>query len=147
MSDQVALEIIRSAFFATVRQAGRIILRSSFSPIIRDAFDFCVTLIGPEDLEHGLAHDVVAMNESLAHFSGVMPFMVRNLLWEYGVENLRPGDMLAVNNPFKGGNHVYDLKAGGVSLATTGGHIDDIKSKLDELKKGIEDGSIKVPSA
>ena len=50
-------------------------------------------------------------------------------------------------NNFKGGNHVYDLKAGGVSLATTGGHIDDIKSKLDELKKGIEDGSIKVPSA
>ena len=49
--------------------------------------------------------DVVAMNESLAHFSGVMPFMVRNMLWEYGIENLRPGDMIALNNPFKGGNH------------------------------------------
>lgn len=48
---------------------------------------------------------------------------------------------------FKGGNHIYDLKAGGVSLATTGGNIDDIKAKLDELKKGIEDGTIKVPSA
>ncbi|MBC9958179.1 BMP family protein [Yimella sp. cx-51] len=48
---------------------------------------------------------------------------------------------------FKGGNSVYALKDGGVSLATTGGHIDDIKAKLDELKKGIEDGSIKVPSA
>ena len=47
---------------------------------------------------------------------------------------------------FKGGNSVYNLKQGGVSLATTGGHIDDIKGKLDELKKGIEDGSIKVPS-
>jgi N-methylhydantoinase B len=103
----VTLEIIRSAFFATVRQAGRIILRSSFSPIIRDAFDFCVTLIGPP--EHGqLNLDVVAMNESLAHFSGVMPFMVRNLVWEYGVDNLRQGDMIALNNPFKGGNHVYD---------------------------------------
>ena len=48
---------------------------------------------------------------------------------------------------FKAGNHVYDLKAGGVSLSTTGGHIDDIKAKLDELKKGIEDGTIKVPTA
>lgn len=48
---------------------------------------------------------------------------------------------------FKGGNHIYDLKAGGVSLSPTGGHIDDIKAKLDELKKGIEDGTIKVPSA
>jgi N-methylhydantoinase B len=103
----VTLEIIRNAFFATVRQAGRIILRSSFSPIIRDAFDFCVTLIGPPEHER-MNLDVVAMNESLAHFSGVMPFMVRNMLWEYGIENLRPGDMIAMNNPFKGGNHVYD---------------------------------------
>ncbi|TCK22384.1 hydantoinase B/oxoprolinase family protein [Pseudonocardia endophytica] len=105
----VTLEIIRSAFFATVRQAGRIILRSSFSPIIRDAFDFCVTLIGPPPgVRDDMDLDVVAMNESLAHFSGVMPFMVRNMLWEYGIENLRPGDMIALNNPFKGGNHVYD---------------------------------------
>ena len=37
-----------------------------------------------------------------------MPFMVRNMLWEYGIENLRQGDMIALNNPFKGGNHVYD---------------------------------------
>ncbi|GAB3751657.1 BMP family ABC transporter substrate-binding protein [Yimella sp. RIT 621] len=48
---------------------------------------------------------------------------------------------------FKGGNSVYSLKEGGVSLSTTGGHIKDIQGKLDELKKGIEDGSIKVPSA
>lgn len=103
----VTLEIIRSAFFATVRQAGRIILRSSFSPIIRDAFDFCVTLVGPVAPPR-LDLDIVAMNESLAHFSGVMPFMVRNLLWEYGRDNLRPGDLIALNNPFKGGNHIYD---------------------------------------
>lgn len=48
---------------------------------------------------------------------------------------------------FKGGNHIYDLKAGGVSLATTGGHIDDIKAKLDALAKEIESGSIKVPTS
>ncbi|AEA24661.1 Hydantoinase B/oxoprolinase [Pseudonocardia dioxanivorans CB1190] len=105
--DAVGLEILRSAFYATVRQAGRIILRSSFSPIIRDAFDFCVTLVGPIAPPR-LDLDIVAMNESLAHFSGVMPYMVRNLVWEYGVDNLRPGDLIAYNNPFKGGNHVYD---------------------------------------
>ena len=106
-NDQVELEIVRNAFYATVRQAGRIILRSSFSPIIRDAFDFCVTLVGPIAPPR-LDLDIVAMNESLAHFSGVMPYMVRNLVWEYGAENLRPGDLIAYNNPFKGGNHVYD---------------------------------------
>jgi N-methylhydantoinase B len=106
-SDAVTREIIRNAFISTVRQAGRIILRSSFSPIIRDAFDFCVTLVSPLR-PPALNLDVVAMNESLAHFSGVMPFLVRNLLWEYGIENLEDGDVLAINNPYKGGNHVYD---------------------------------------
>jgi N-methylhydantoinase B len=103
----VTLEIIRNAYFAIVRQAGRIILRSSFSPIIRDAFDFCVTLVAPP-VNRGLDLEIVAMNESLAHFSGVMRFMVQNLLWDYGVENLRPGDLIALNNPYKGGNHIYD---------------------------------------
>lgn len=51
------------------------------------------------------------------------------------------------NNSFKGGNHIFDLKAGGVSLATTGGHLTDIQSKLDDLKKQIEDGTIKVPTS
>jgi N-methylhydantoinase B len=105
--DNVTLEILRNSFFAITRQAGRIILRSSFSPMIRDAFDFCVTVIGPPAPPR-LDLDVVAMNESLAHFSGVMPFLVRNLLWEYGMDNLRPGDLIAMNHPHKGGNHVYD---------------------------------------
>ncbi|NYG07579.1 basic membrane protein A [Phycicoccus badiiscoriae] len=43
------------------------------------------------------------------------------------------------------GNHVYDLKAGGVDFATTGGMIDDIKSKLDDFKAKIIAGTIKVP--
>lgn len=107
-TDAVTLEIIRNAFIATVRQAGRIIVRSSFSPIIRDAFDFCVTIVAPPRPEDDLDLDIVAMNESLAHFSGVMPFAVRNLLWEYGIENLEEGDMIALNNPYKGGNHIYD---------------------------------------
>jgi N-methylhydantoinase B/oxoprolinase/acetone carboxylase alpha subunit len=107
-ADVVTLEIIRNAFIATVRQAGRIVVRSSFSPIIRDAFDFCVTIVAPPRPADDLDLDIVAMNESLAHFSGVMPFAVRNMLWEYGIENLEPGDLIAFNNPYKSGNHIYD---------------------------------------
>ena len=44
------------------------------------------------------------------------------------------------------GNKIYDLKAGGVDYSTTGGKIDDIKAKLDEYKKQIIDGKIKVPT-
>ncbi|WP_035917989.1 BMP family lipoprotein [Knoellia sinensis] len=44
------------------------------------------------------------------------------------------------------GVKTYDLKAGGVDYATTGGNVDDIKAKLDELKAQIVAGTITVPT-
>jgi basic membrane protein A len=47
---------------------------------------------------------------------------------------------------FKSGTKTFDLKAGGVDYSTTGGQIDDIKSKLDGYKQQIIAGTITVPS-
>ncbi|MFF7728315.1 BMP family protein [Streptomyces sp. NPDC008001] len=44
------------------------------------------------------------------------------------------------------GEHKYLLKDGGVSLATSGGFIDDIKGKIEEAKKNIVDGKVQVKS-
>ena len=44
------------------------------------------------------------------------------------------------------GAQLFDLKKDGVGYATTGGQVDDIKSKLDDYKKQIVDGTIKVPT-
>ncbi|MGW6455540.1 BMP family lipoprotein [Streptomyces sp. NPDC055078] len=42
------------------------------------------------------------------------------------------------------GTTTYSLAENGVTLTTTGGHLKDIQSKLDEAKKKIVDGEIKV---
>ncbi|MBD0745435.1 BMP family protein [Streptomyces sp. CBMA152] len=42
------------------------------------------------------------------------------------------------------GTNSYSLAKGGVSLATSGGFIDDIKAQLDAAQKKIVDGSVKV---
>ncbi|MEU7511708.1 BMP family ABC transporter substrate-binding protein [Streptomyces sp. NPDC042898] len=42
------------------------------------------------------------------------------------------------------GTHSYSLAEDGVSLTTTGDHLKDIQAKLDEAKKKIVDGQIKV---
>jgi basic membrane protein A len=47
---------------------------------------------------------------------------------------------------FKAGNTIFDLKAGGVDYSTSGGQIDDIKSKIDAFKQQIIAGTIKVPT-
>jgi len=50
------------------------------------------------------------------------------------------------DNKFAAGNKVYDLKAGGVDYATSGGKVDDIKAQIDSYKQKIISGEIKVPS-
>jgi basic membrane protein A len=51
-----------------------------------------------------------------------------------------------VKKTVKPGFDVYDLKRDGVGYATSGGQIDDIKSKIDSYKQQILDGKIKVPT-
>ncbi|MDX2642922.1 BMP family protein [Streptomyces sp. NPDC001902] len=53
------------------------------------------------------------------------------------VESVKSGSPLT-------GTHAYDLAKDGVGLSTSGGFIDDIKSQLDEAKKKIVNGDIKV---
>lgn len=73
----------------------------------------------------------------------VRPFILTSMMKSVDVgvkeflEEVHSGD-------FKGGNSVLGLKDDGVRLATTGGHLDDIKDKLDGFKKEIVDGTIKV---
>jgi basic membrane protein A len=47
---------------------------------------------------------------------------------------------------FEAGTKVFDLKVDGVGYSTSGGKVDDIKSKLDDYKQQIVDGKITVPS-
>ena len=42
------------------------------------------------------------------------------------------------------GNNTYDLANSGVGLASSGGYITDIQSKLDAVKQKIVSGQIKV---
>jgi len=44
------------------------------------------------------------------------------------------------------GNNTYDLKNSGVALATSGGYLADIQSKLDAVKQKIVSGQVKVKS-
>ena len=50
------------------------------------------------------------------------------------------------NGTFKAGNTVFDLKVNGVGYSTSGGKIDDIKSKIEDLKQQIISGAIVVPT-
>jgi len=54
-------------------------------------------------------------------------------------------DGIAKGSPLTG-TQVFDLKRDGVGYATSGGQVDDIKSKLDGYKQDIISGKITVPT-
>jgi basic membrane protein A and related proteins len=62
--------------------------------------------------------------------------------------NVAVYDYLAdiVDGTVKAGRSVYDLRLGGIDHSTTGGHLRDIRSRLEELKQEIIVGKIKVVS-
>lgn len=52
----------------------------------------------------------------------------------------------AAGGTFPSGTTRYDLKANGVGYSTSGGFVDDIKTKLEDYKKKIISGEITVPT-
>jgi N-methylhydantoinase B len=103
--DRVTAEIIRNAMVMAVRHMTNALQRSSFSPIVRDQRDMACGVFG------GAAEnfDVVALAEGCMLHICTAPYNVRELIREYGPENLRPGDVICANDPYRGGNHILDV--------------------------------------
>lgn len=81
------------------------LLHHAFSMILRDWYDFAATISGPKSMNYTQS----TVSNSLVLFSGAMEHAVRNAVEEFGVDKLRPGDVLMVNDPYRGGNHVNDI--------------------------------------
>ncbi|MFF2081700.1 BMP family protein [Kitasatospora sp. NPDC058162] len=84
-----------------------------------------------------------ANQPALAKFKGsILTSMVKNVdtaVYSY-IDSVKKG------TPFTG-IKLFDLKAGGVSLATTGGKIDDIQDKLKAASDAITSGATTIPTA
>jgi basic membrane lipoprotein Med (substrate-binding protein (PBP1-ABC) superfamily) len=50
------------------------------------------------------------------------------------------------NNTFKPGTKIYNLSNNGISYATSGGKVDDIKARLEAYKADIASGKVTVPT-
>jgi basic membrane protein A len=50
------------------------------------------------------------------------------------------------DNQFTAGKQIFDLKRDGVGYSTSGGKLDDVKSKLDDYRQKIISGTITVPT-
>ncbi len=102
--DRFTAMVLSNRLRYTVQHMSTGLVYSAFSPIIRDWYDFAITISGPPDMDYPMP----AVSCALLVFLGTMEDAVRNTVQEYGVENLRPGDVLICNDPYRVGNHVND---------------------------------------
>lgn len=97
----VDIEIARNRFESIAEEIGTTLIRTSYSPNIKDRRDCSAGVYRPDG-------ELIAQAEHIPLHLGLMPTLIRRSLAAYGVGNLSPGDVLITNNPYLGGSHLPD---------------------------------------
>lgn len=87
----------------------------------------------------------VDSDQALTQPADLAPFILTSMIKHVDVAVYETMKAEAAGT-FKGGVRVFSAKDGGVDYATTGGNLDDVKTKLDGYKADIASGKITVPT-
>jgi N-methylhydantoinase B len=101
--DPAVVEAVRHGSLSIAEEMRFDLMRAARSPVLREAGDLSCALTDAAGL-------TVAQGNDIPMHLGVMGFTVRAML-ERRHPALRPGDVLFVNHPSIGGNHLPDVKA------------------------------------
>jgi N-methylhydantoinase B len=96
----ISLEIFRSALTAIAEEMGAVLMRSSYSPNIKERRDFSCALFDAQGR-------LVAQAAHIPVHLGSMPDSVASALVTF--DRFAPGDIIALNDPFLGGSHLPDI--------------------------------------
>lgn len=99
--DPITLEVLTQALISIVREMRATVFRTAKSVAIYEAKDFSCGLFAPDT-------QVVAQSEDIGSHVVPMPWSVQSAMARYG-ENLVPGDVILMNDPYLGGTHLNDV--------------------------------------
>ncbi len=103
--DRYTATVLGNRFDYLVEHMSVRLLTGAFSPVLRDFYDLACTISGPPELDYL----VPAASNGIVLMAGTTIDAVPNMVREYGVDQLRPGDVLIANDPYRTGNHNNDL--------------------------------------
>ncbi|MGI9625063.1 MAG: hydantoinase B/oxoprolinase family protein [Acidimicrobiales bacterium] len=102
--DQFTATVLSNRFRYVVDNMVTQLQRVAFSPIVQIG-DLAATLCGPPELGYAMP----AVSATLPYFVGSLPDGVRLCFEEFGLDDLRPGDVIVVNDPYRQGTHLNDV--------------------------------------
>ena len=97
--DPVELEIFKSLFHSIAEEMGAALRRTAFSPNIKERRDYSCAVFDSTG-------EVIAMGDHMPVHLGSMPMSVRAAI---AACDMRPGDLVMLNDPFRGGTHLPDI--------------------------------------
>lgn len=95
----IDLEIFKSLFVSVAEEMGVTLCRTGFSPNIKERLDYSCAVYDA----HG---HTIAQGDHLPVHLGAMPLSVRAAIEHVEME---PGDIVVLNDPFRGGTHLPDI--------------------------------------
>jgi N-methylhydantoinase B/oxoprolinase/acetone carboxylase alpha subunit len=97
----VDLEIFRNLFVSIAEEMGTVLRRTAFSANIKERRDYSCAVYDADG-------QTIAMGDHMPVHLGAMPLSVRHALDAF---TLGPGDVVILNDPFRGGTHLPDITA------------------------------------
>jgi N-methylhydantoinase B len=97
--DPTTLEIYRALYTSVAEEMGIALRRTAFSPNIKERRDYSCAVFDARGR-------VIAQGDHMPVHLGSMPMAVAAALKEV---ELKPGDVVAINDPFSGGTHLPDV--------------------------------------
>jgi N-methylhydantoinase B len=97
--DPTTLEIYRALYTSVAEEVGIALRRTAFSPNIKERRDYSCAVFDAQGR-------VIAQGDHMPVHLGSMPMAVAAVLREV---KLKPGDVVAINDPFSGGTHLPDV--------------------------------------
>lgn len=101
--DPITISVVQHRLFAIVEEMGEAMLRTAYSQILNSSRDFST---GITTLEGRL----VAQAEHVPIHVGALPMAAESVA-NFFADDIHPGDVFLLNDPYHGGNHLPDLTA------------------------------------
>src|SRR4029079_3834978 len=100
--DMITVEVVRHKLEGIANEMESTLLRSSFSPIVKEGLDASASLftMKGEALAQACAVPI--------HLATLIP-VVETFLREFPVETMQEGDVYIMNDPYLGGTHLPDI--------------------------------------
>lgn len=145
--DPITLEILWSRLVAVADESATTLLRTAFTPIIRESNDFATSLMNVR------GETLAECSGGIATFAGLLGRATRECIKRFPLESWRDGDCIITNDPWIGTGHLPDIamiapvfhKGALVGFSGTVAHTPDIGGSVGAANSELFEEGVCIP--